>query len=434
MLEPMTKTNKKAIIAWGLWDLGSAAFNAVLVTFVFSVYLIESVGVDIDSGISAASWYGIAIGLAGACIAALAPVIGQRADARGARRRSVRLWTITTVVLMLCLFGIRNDDPTYFWFGIILMALGSITFELAEVSYFAMLNQISTKENVGRISGFGWGLGYLGGIVLLLLCNFGFITGDGGLFNLSTEGGFHIRMVAVLAAVWFLLFALPVMVAVPEIPPNPEAETRSLWGAYKALFRSLKELWRTDRSHVIFLIASAVFRDGLAGVFTFGAILAVSVYGLTPSQVLLFGVSANVISALTSFIGGWVDDKVGPKPVIMVSLLAMVTTSGILFVVEGPTNFWIYGLILCMWVGPAQASSRSFLARITHEGLEGQMFGLYATTGRAVSWLAPGAFTLSVILLGNDRGGILGLALVLLIGALILGCVRQPHEPHHAAH
>ena len=169
-----------------------------------------------------------------------------------------------------------------------------------------------------------------------------------------------------------------------------------------------------------FLIASAVFRDGLAGVFTFGAVLAVSVYGLSPADVLLFGVAANVVSAIGALVCGYLDDRIGPKPVIMVSLILLVVDAFVLFFVDGPAMFWIFGLLLCMFVGPAQSASRSYLTRICPEGREGQMFGLYATTGRSVSWMAPAAFAAFTGLTGDDRFGIIGIAVVLLAGLLLL--------------
>lgn len=429
-------TDRRTVLAWGLWDWGSAAFNAVLVTFIFSVYLTDSVGRNVSGPFTPAQYYGFAIGLAGLLIAAITPVMGQRSDLRGTRRRAVGVWTLITVALMASLFFVRDDAAVWFWAGILIMAVASITFEIAEVNYFAQLTQISTPENVGRVSGFGWGMGYLGGIVVLLACYVGFVAGSGdtrGLFNLPAEGGLNIRVVAVFAAAWFGVFALPVLFRVPEISPSG-TQTESFRESYRRLFRDLKSLWRQDRNSVFFLISSAVFRDGLAGVFTFGAILAVSVYGLSAGDVLLFGVAANVTAALGALAGGWLDDRAGPKPVILGSLGIMIAVGVTLLFVQGPVGFWIFGLILCTFVGPAQSSARSFLSRVAPAAREGQMFGLYATTGRAVSWLAPVAFAASVFLGGgDDRYGILGIVAVLAVGALLLLRVSDPARSRRAA-
>lgn len=421
-VSPGSRTDRGTVTAWAFWDFGSAAFNAVLVTFIFSVYLTDSVGDTLGGSVSASTWYGAAMAVGGVAIALTAPVVGRRADARGQRRRAVRLWTLVTVALMAVLVVVGNDAPGYFWLGVTVMAVASVTFQFAEVGYFAMLNQVSTKETVGRVSGFGWAMGYFGGIILLLLCYVGFIAGDGdtrGLLGIPTDHGWNVRLVALLAAVWFLVASWPVFRRVPEVPPNGTAATG--WKAsYRALFRDIATLWRTDRKAVWFLVASAVFRDGLAGVFTFGAILAVSVYGLTDADVLIFGVGANVVAALGALAAGRLDDRIGPVPVIAGSLVLMVADALVLFLVDGPAMFWIFGLVLCLFVGPAQSASRSCLSRMCPPGREGEMFGLYATTGRAVSWLAPAAFALFTGIAGNDRAGILGIGLVLLVGVALL--------------
>lgn len=431
--KPGVRSDRGTIFSWAFWDWGSAAFNAVLVTFIFSVYLTDSVGSTLGSG-NATSLYSMAVALAGVIVAVVAPVMGRRSDIRGTRRSSLRIWTMVTVVLMFSLFAVKNNDPMYFWIGVAIMAVANVTFEFAEVQYYAQLSQISTRKTVGRVSGFGWAMGYFGGIFLLLICYFGFVAGEGdtrGFFNIPVEDGLNIRLVAVFAAAWFLISAIPALLRVPEIEQQvAEGEQpKGIIAAYQDLFAEVRKLWRNDRNSVFFLISAAIFRDGLAGVFTFGAILAVTVYGLSAGDVLLFGIAANVISAIGALLGGFLDDKIGPKPIIVISLSIMIIDVGIMYFVEGPQNFWIYGLILCAFVGPAQSASRSFLTRLSPDGQEGQLFGLYATTGRAVSWMAPGLFGLFVAITGEDRTGILGIGLLLLVGmTLLLVLVKAPEK------
>jgi len=428
-----TATSRRQVFAWGLWDWGSAAFNAVILTFVFSVYLTDAVGDDLPGSVSASTWLGWSLGIAGFVIAVTAPVTGQKYDATGRRKRSLGVLTFATVVLMAAMFFVR-DDHHYLWLGLVLLGAGSVIFELAQVPYNAMLRQVSTDDTVGRVSGFGWSMGYFGGIVLLLLCYLGFISGVGdtrGLLSITTDGGLNIRLVALFAAVWFAVFALPVFFAVPEKPHVRADDTRraGFVESYRVLWRDVRELWAEDRRTVGYLVASAIFRDGLAGVFTFGAVLAVTVYGIDAGDVLLFGVAANVVAALGALAGGRADDRVGPKTVIVVSLAAMIVAGIVLLMVSGPLMFWVFGLVLCVFVGPAQASARTFLTHLTPPGREGQLFGLYATTGRAVSFLAPSLFGFFAWWFGADRAGIVGLLLVLAVGLAALSMVRAPERP-----
>jgi UMF1 family MFS transporter len=428
---PAAPVGRGAVVAWAFWDWGSAAYNAVILTFVFSVYLTDSVGADLPGPISANSWLGWSLGLAGLFIALLAPVMGQRADGAGRRRWSVGLWTALTIATMAGLFVVR-DDYTYLWVGLVLLALGSIFFEIASVSYNAVLRTVSTPATIGRVSGFGWAMGYVGGIVLLLLVYAGLIAGTGetrGLLGVTTEGGFNIRLVALVAAVWFAIFAFPMMVKVPEAPPAPDQPPRlGLAASYRKLLRDVRDLYRASPHTVYFLGASALYRDGLGAVFTFGAVLAVTVYGIGAGDVLLFGVAANVVAAIGAVVGGRLDDRTGPKAVVVGSLVGMLVSGVILLFVSGPTMFWIFGLALCVFVGPAQSSSRTYLARLTPVGHEGQMFGLYATTGRAVSFLSPTLFGLFTFVFAADRAGIVGILLVLALGLLALWPVRPPQR------
>ncbi|MGZ9826362.1 MFS transporter [Tsukamurella ocularis] len=428
---PAVPVPRRQVVAWCAWDWGSAAFNAVMTTFIFTVYLTGAVGEDLPGSISATSWLSWAMAAAGVVVALSAPVLGGRADAAGRRKLSLAVWSAVVTLCTAACFFVR-DEYQYLWLGLLLLAVGTAAFELANVPYYAMLRQVSTPKTIGRVSGIGWACGYFGGIVLLLLCNFGFIAGDGptrGFLNVPTEGGLNIRLVALFAAAWFAISALPVLFLVPELPADPSAAPRrGVVGAYRDLFATVGSLWREDRNVVWFLVSSAVFRDGLAATFTFGAVLAHSVYGMSESTVLLFGVAANVVAALGAVVAGRFDDRIGPKPVIVACLAGMLIAGTVLLFVRGEAMFWIFGLMLTVFVGPAQSSARSMLARMTVPGREGQMFGLYQTTGRAASFLGPSLFGLFVWFFGTDRAGIGGIIVVLALGLVLLAQVRPARD------
>lgn len=425
-----TAVKRRVVFAWGLWDWGSSAYNAVILTFVFSVYLTDAVGRGLPGPIDAGAWLGYAIGGAGLLIALAAPVLGQRSDAAGRRKFATGVWTACTVATMAALFAVR-EDWRWLWLGLVLLALGSIFYELASVSYNAMLVQVSTPATMGRVSGFGWSMGYFGGIVQLLGVYLLLIAGEGGALGVSTADGLNIRVVALVAAAWFAVFAIPLLVVVPELPPtDPGAARLGVAGSYRKLVHDLRDLYRASPHTVYFLGASALFRDGLAAVFTFGAVLAVTVYGIDKGDVLIFGVAANVVSAAGALTGGALEDRIGPKAVIMISLVGLLAAGVVLLFVSGPTMFWIFGLFLTLFVGPAQSSSRTFLARLAPPGREGQLFGLYATTGRAVSFLAPTLFGVAITVFGAQRAGIAGILVVLAAGLVALAPVRAPRNAH----
>jgi UMF1 family MFS transporter len=419
-------TRRRAVAAWALWDWGASAYSTIVTSFVFAPYLTGVVAKNRPSGtLSGETWLAISLFAAGFCVAAFAPVTGQRSDAGGRRKRSLGIWSGLVIASTVGLYFVR-DDYRYLWLGLLLLAAGSAFLEFAQVSYNAMLQQISNRRNVGKISGLGWGAGYVGGIVVMLLAYVLFIEPEVGLFGVTTEGGLKYRALALVVAAWFTVWAIPIFLAVPEIPPTRGIPRVSFFASYRVLVHDVRALFRSDRHAVWFLLASALYRDGLVAIFSFGAVLAVSVYGLNAAEVVIFGVVANVVAAIGALGAGIVEDRLGPKPVILASLAALVITATVLLFAHGSTMFWVFGLLLCLWVGPAQSSSRTYVVRLSPEGREGQMFGLYATTGRAVSFLAPGLFALFSGVFDSPRMGIIGIVLVLLSGLVAMSRVQPP--------
>ncbi|BCW20868.1 MFS transporter [Pseudarthrobacter enclensis] len=436
-------SSKGRILAWASWDWGSAAFNAVMTTFVFTVYLTSNAFGGEDQ---ASAVLGAALAVAGFAIALLAPVTGQRSDAGGRRKLWLGVNTAAVAVLTaLCFFV--YPQPEFLLLGVTLIALGNVFFEFAGVNYNAMLAQISTPRNIGKVSGIGWGAGYLGGIVALLIVLQLFVQPSFDWFGASTEDSLNIRLVAVFSALWFFVFALPVLFAVPELPRTGQAARLGIVASYRLLFRRIRAIYATSPHTIYFLLASAVFRDGLAAVFTFGGIIAAGTFGFALSQVIFFAIFGNVVAAVGAVIGGFLDDRVGPKAVIIGSLAGLLAAGTVILVLgngdyvffglpwAGSTTFWVFGLFLCLFVGPAQSSSRAYLARLAPHGESGELFGLYATTGRAVSFLAPALFTLCItvatplVAAGQaQRWGILGIMVVLLAGLLVLLPVKSPDK------
>jgi UMF1 family MFS transporter len=412
------------LVAWAAWDWGSAAFNAVITTFVFTVYLTSGVAADEASGSAALA---NTIAIAGVLVALTAPVYGQRSDASGAeqgRQRRLGLLTAVIVVATALMFFVQGS-PSYLLLGLILLGIGTFAYELAQVEYNAMIYRLAPPGRTGWVSGVGWSAGYLGGIVLLIGCLLLFIAPIGAITFASPDMG--PRVIALVCAAWFAVWAIPVLFLrfpYPAPPGDAEAAQVGWFGSYALLVRRLVALGRTDRNLLGFLVASAVYRDGLTAVFTFGGVLAAGTFGLSQTEVIFFAIAANVVSALGAVVGGMLDDRIGPKRVIVVSLIALVIVAGALLPATGKTAFWVGGLFLSLFVGPAQACSRSYLARLVPPGREGELFGLYATTGRAVSFLAPALFSLFITLYGEQRWGIAGIGIVLLLGLFALLPVR----------
>ena len=316
-------------------------------------------------------------------------------------------------MLLTCVDEPDPRRPGYLLAGLVLLAATAACGDLASVPYNAMLRQLSTPETSGRISGFGWAAGYLGSVDAAA----GRLRRASSWATARRRGccGFPSPTARTFAAAMLvdrrLVRGVRAAAAVHGAPPaaRPDAEPHAAapvcCGAYRKLWSEISGEWRRDRNLVYYLIASAVFRDGLAGVFTFGAVLGVNVYGISQADVLMFGVAASVVAAVGAVLGGHVDDRVGSKPVIVGSLTAMIAVGLTLLALSGPLAFWVCGLLLCLFIGPTQASARTLLLRMSADGREGMAFGLYTMTGRAVSFLAPWLFSVFVDVFDAVRAG-----------------------------
>ncbi|MDT5119790.1 MAG: transporter, family [Mycobacterium sp.] len=428
---------RSRVLAWALWDCGSTGLNAIVATFVFSVYLTSSVGVGIPGSTTPESWLGRAGALAGLTVALLAPLVGVWVGSP--RRRRLALSVLTGLAVMLtCAMFLIHDRPAYLWAGLALLGATAACGDLASVPYNAMLRQLSTPRTAGRISGLGWAAGYLGSVLLLLLIYTGFIAGSGsgpgavrGLLRVPLADGLYVREAMLAAAAWLGVLALPLLFVAHRLPDTGEVyQPTTMLGGYRKLWNEISAEWRRDRNLVYFLGASALFRDGLSALFAFGAVLGVNVYGISQANVLIFGVAASVVAAVGAVVGGFVDHRIGSKPVIVGSLVVIVAMALTMMVLSGPVAFWACGLSLCLFIGPSQSSARALLLQMADNGREGVAFGLYTMTGRAVAFVAPWLFSVFVDVFGAVRAGLGGISLVLIAGLLAMLVVRVP--PRHA--
>ncbi|GAA1643536.1 MFS transporter [Microbacterium flavum] len=432
---------RRQVRSWAMWDWATQPFNSVILTFVFvSLYLVSDTFLPADIAALAkddpvkeraladlSSGYGLISTLAGILILLVAPVLGQLADRAGRKKRWLLVTTVLLALVQFSLFFVFAD-PVYFWYGAIMVSIGAVISEIAGVNYNALLVSVSTPRTVGRVSGLGWGLGYIGGILALgIVISLTFADW----FGMDTSGGLAYRLIAVGCAVWTVVFSIPLFLNVPEPPARGGTPQRiNILAAYRELIRDIVRLFHEHRPTFWFLVASAVYRDGLAGVFAFGGVLAAVGFGFSPNEVMIFGIAANLVAGVSTIIAGRLDDRFGARAVIVTSLTGLVVIAFAVFALHdgGKAPFWAGGLLLCAFVGPAQAASRSLLARVTPAGMQGEIFGLYATTGRVASFISPAMWTLFIALFGATYWGILGIALVLLAGLVLLLFVRLPRH------
>ncbi len=421
---------RSKILAWALWDFGAVGLIAIVATFVYPVYLTSTVGANLGGGTSAASWLGRTLTVAGVTVALLAPLTGVLVQAPQRRRAALALLTLLAALATSAMSLIRAE-PAYFAAGLVLLACTTACTDIASVPYNSLLKQLTTPQNAGRISGLGAGAAFLGSVVFLIIVYVGFIGGTGptrGLVGVPAADGQNVRAAMLVTAVCFAIMALPLLRTAHTLTPVgvPDPAPTSVLGGYRQLWRDLKSEWNRDHNLVYYLLVSAVFRDGLAGIFAFGAVLGVSVYGVSQSDVLIFGVVASTVAATGAVIGGLLDDRIGGKRVIVGGLTALIIVALALLSLSGPIAFWACGLLLCLFIGPVQSAARTLLLRMAGPGKDAVAFGLFTMAGRAAAFLAPWLFFVFVDAFGADRAGLGGICVVLVAGLLGMLVVRVP--------
>lgn len=418
----------RAAFAWALYDWANSAFPTVVSTFVIATYVTTAIAPDPATGQAAWGWMQT---LAGIAIALLSPVLGAVADAGGRRRVMLALCTLVLVLACGGIWFARPVPGDLAW-ALACVGLATIAFELGTVFYNAMLPQVATPERIGRVSGLAWGLGYAGGLVCLGLCLVLLVRPNPSLFGLDRAAAEHVRATALLTAAWIALFAWPVLLALPD-PRGP----RLPWVA--AARQGLREIGAVLRGlprrpvMLRFLLARLFYTDGMNTLFAFGAIYAAGVFGMGFEEILLFGIALNVTAGLGAAGFGLVEDRVGSRRTVLVSLAALTLLGAGLLVAQGKAQFWALALMLGIFIGPAQAASRTLMARLAPPGEVAAHFGLFALSGRVTGFLGPALLAAVTAATASQRAGMATILVFLGLGAAILLTVREAGDRQDAA-
>lgn len=432
---------RKRIWGWFFFDWASQPYNTLLITFIFAPYVKELIG----DGARAQTAWGFGIGLAGFLIAILAPVLGAISDVSGNRIRWIwgfsGLYVIGSAMLWFAAPGEFNLYQTLFFFGI-----GMIGMEFATIFTNSMLPDLGTKEEIGRISGNGWAFGYLGGLIALVLMLVLFaedaetgktLIGIDPVLGLNAAEREGTRFVGPLTALWYAVFMIPFFVFVRD--PKPVARPDGAVGeALSGLRRTLRNLPRTP-SLFAYLTSSMFYRDALNGMYVFGGIYASGVLDWSVVFIGVFGIVAIIAGAIFAVIGGRMDARFGPKPVISVSILVLTFVAvSIVFVsrdavygvpvAEGSMlpdiTFFVFGALIGAAGGVIQSASRTMMVRQANPARMAEAFGLYALAGKATSFLAPTLIGIATAISGSQQIGVSPLIFLFLIGLILLRYVK----------
>ena len=408
-LEP--SADRKVIWSWCLYDWANSAFTTLVVTFVYSTYFAQTFADDPGRG---TLLWSRGVTVSALLIAVCAPLVGALAD-QGYRRRYFIGCTVLCCAMTVILAFIRPSADNAVLVAMFVFVIANVSYELGLIFYNAFLPDLASTKRIGRVSGYGWGLGYAGGLVCLALA-LPFATGDPPPFGVSTVEGFNVRATNLLVAAWFLVFSIPSFLFVEK--SDASRSGIDLGAAITQLTRTFQDL-RRYRQTMRFLVARLVYNDGLVTIFAFGGIYAAGTFGFTISEVIVFGIVLNVVAGLGAFLFGFVDDWLGGKKTIMVSLVFLALST--LLAAIAPTRLWLWvaGIGVGFFLGPNQSASRSLMGRFVPKKHESEFFGFFAFSGKITAFAGP-------LLLGilsdvySQRVGVASVLLFFVVGGILL--------------
>lgn len=418
------RPDKKSIFAWCLFDWGNSAFSTVIVTFVFSVYFSRGI---VGDDISGSAQWGYALALSGILIALLSPPLGAIADDYGARKKFLTFFAMICVIpTALLWFAVPDPAASNVLMVLTLVVIANIGFEISLVFANAMLPHIAPPAMLGRISGWAWGMGYFGGLfclVIALTCLIG--IGDmKPLLPLPQENSEHMRAIGPLVALWFFIFMLPMLVFTKDVGRSGMSMIAAARKGVGDLVHTLKNI-RQHKNLATFMVSSMIYRDGLNTLFAVGGMYAAGTLGMSFEEILIFAIGLNVTAGIGAACFAWLDDSMGSKRTIMISLAGLIITGiGIVFV-DSKEIFIGLALALGIFLGPVQSASRTMAARLSPPEMINQTYGFYGLTGKAISFMGPIAFATATQIFESQRAGIATIIVFWVVGMVLLAKVKE---------
>jgi len=406
----------KKLFNFALYDFANSAFTTIIITFIFSTYFAKQIA---PNPVLGQSYWGWAIGITGLLVALIGPLIGSFADKKNCTEFFIKLFTIICIILTSFLWFSKPSEK-YLLYTLIIVALANFFYELSLIFYNSILKRISNYNNLGKSSGFSFALGYIGGILILIVCIKIFIDNDVLPFGLSKENSENIRATSIVVALWYLFFSIPFLFSLKKKIKNKIEKSSNNIKKIKNLFwdKGLNNLGK-------FLLARMLYADGLNAIIIMGGIFAVGVFNLEIKDLLVLSVLMNITAFIGAIIGGYANDKFSSKSVIIFSLLGLIFSSAIILFIKTKIFFLIFASINGLFIGPIQSASRVFITKSIDKNNQASGFGLFALSGKLTSFIGPLLVSTLTYISNSQRIGFSAAIILLVIGLLVLLKVKK---------
>ena len=401
-----------------MYDFANSSFANNVTTFIYAAFFTKVIA---ENEIIGTALWSRGVGIIMLVVALLSPPLGALSDQGGYRKRFLLFFTFLAVIFTALLYFPQQGQAIY---ALSLYIIACICFEMGIVFYNAFLPDIAPPKRIGRISGQAWGVGYFGGLLSMAVLMVGFVSAETPWFGLTKETHEHIRATNIGVAIWFAIFSLPALFYLPAPPARQTNGKLSLAASYRRILQTFREL-QCYREIFKLLLARLVYNDGLITVFAFGGIYAAGTFGFTFEEVLFFGIIVNIAAGTGAWCFGYLDDRLGGKLTIQITLIGFVIAAIIAVVPQEKIWFWIAGILVGLFAGPNQSASRSLMGRFVPQNKETEFYGFYAFSGKATAFLGPLLMGVITQAFGSQRAGMATVGLFFIIGGLLLRTVDE---------
>ncbi|HBM14947.1 MAG TPA: MFS transporter [Lentisphaeria bacterium] len=396
--------NKKYIFSWTLFDFANSSFSAVIMAVIFPVYYINVIAFNKDQ--AGDFWWGAAVSLSMAVVALTSPFLGGIADYGGKRKRFLFIYTFICVATVACFSLLK---PGMVFTGFILIVIANIGMEGGLVFYNSFLPEIAPADYQGRVSAWGFMVGYAGSIISLLI-------------SISLINAGKIELIWIMVALFFSIFSIPAFVYL-----QPDANENSLCASglkgIKYTWLNIKNIWKRKEARK-FLIAYFIYEDGVNTIIIFSSIFAALTLGFKTKELIGLYLLVQITALIGSLIMAKPIDIYGPKKIVIITLILWVSVCIFAFFVETKIQFWLLSSFAGLGLGSVQAAARAFFTQFVTKGCEAEYFGIYSLVGKSSAVLGPILFAHISAVFGSQRPAVLSIAALFFIGLVILITVK----------
>ena len=409
--------------SWSVYDWANSAWSAIIITFIFARYFVDVLAPDKDLGTLYWTW---TIGLSSLVAALLSPILGSISD----QSQRSKYWLIlSTFIYSFIAFS--------FWFAqpkgmdlfliIFLLFIGNISYEISQIFYNGQLKLITTENNYAKLSGFAWGLGYAGTVIIFIIYYGIFLLPEDPIFTLDKTTYENIRISFPITGAWILIFSLPLFISFKDPKSDTITSKFNIKKSFNQIIITFKDL-RKYKNIIWFLIARLFYMDGINAIFAVAAIYAATVFGMSTTDIIMLGIGTNFAAGIGSWVFSFIENKIGSKNIIVFSLICIFIISFAILLINQKNTFIILAICLSTFFGPIQSASRVYFAKFIPDEKKYEFFGFYSFSGKVTSFIGPILYGTITYTFSSPKLGMASLLVLFAVGLLLLTKVENDHQ------